>query len=121
MAIKYATRYHSDDDPGGLIREVVEMGDDFPGPAKDIILSWVIRLEPGREAAEAAGNILRDYGLEGQPDPKGACGEVVAMVREIALYGPERLRNFSPSSPRHGRRSRRRGGQAETNGPDSGT
>ena len=112
MVIKYATRYHSDDDPGGLIREVVEMGDAFPGPAKDIILSWVIRLEPGREAAEAAGNILRDYGLENEPDPAGACGEVVAMVREIALYGPERLRNFSPASPRHGRRSRRRGDKA---------
>ena len=120
MVIKYATRYHSDDDPGGLIREVVEMGDDFPGPAKDIILSWVIRLEPGRDAAEAAGNILRDYGLADQPDPAGACGEVVAMVREIALYGPERLRSISPASPRHGRRNRRRGGQAETSEPDSG-
>ncbi len=114
MAIKYATRYHSDDDPGGLIREVVEMGDDFPGPAKDIILSWVIRLEPGRDAAEAAGNILRDYGLVDRPDPEGACGEVVAMVREIALYGPERLRNVSPSSPRHRRRGRRRGGKPES-------
>jgi len=121
MAIKYATRYHSNDDPGGLIREVVEMGDDFPGPAKDIILSWVIRLEPGHDAAKAAGNMLRDYGLEGQPDPAGACGEVVAMVREIALYGPERLRNVSPSSPRHGRRGRRRGRQSENCKPESGT
>ena len=120
MAIKYATRYHSDDDPGGLIREVVEMGDDFPGPAKDIILSWVIRLEPGHDAAKAAGHILRDYGLEGRPDPKGACGEVVAMVREIALYGPERLSSVSPSSPRHGRRGRRRAGQPATNEPESG-
>ena len=107
MAIKYATRYHSDDDPGGLIREVVEMGEAFPGPAKDLLLSWVLRLEPGREPATAAANMLRDYGLEDRPDPEGACGELVAMLRETALYGPERLAKVTPASPRHSRRGRR--------------
>ena len=45
---------------------------------------------------------------------------VIVLLGLYELYGPERLRKFSPASPRHGRRNRRRGSQTDTNEPESG-
>jgi hypothetical protein len=103
MAIKYESRYHSDDDPGGLIREVLELGPAFPGPAQDLLLAWMLRLEDDRDPAVVAGRLLEAYGIASGPLPEGACGDLVKLLRETATYGADRLR-------RHGgkRRGRRR-------------
>jgi hypothetical protein len=34
MATKYLSPHHSPDDPGGVIREVLLMGPEFPGPRR---------------------------------------------------------------------------------------
>jgi hypothetical protein len=104
MAVRYVARYHSEDDPGGLIREVIELGDEFPGPAGDVLFSWLLRLEADKDPAEVAGRLLRDYGVAEGPLPDGACGELIGLLREVAQYGWERLER----TVRRG--GRRRGG-----------
>ena len=109
MAVRYMARYHSEDDPGGLIREVVELGPAFPGPAGDVLLSWLLRLEDGNDPAEVAGRLLRDYGIAEGELPEGACGELIGLLREVAQYGPERLeRTVRRGGRRRGGPDRRR-------------
>lgn len=92
MAIEYLGRYNSEDDPGGLLREVIELGPAFPGPAKDLLLSWVLRLDAGKDPAEVAKRLLEAYGIAEGPLPKNACGELIGLLRETANYGLEKLR-----------------------------
>lgn len=108
MAIKYVGRYHSEDDPGGLIREVVELGDQFPGPSPDIIFSWILCLPDGQDPAEVAKRVLKDYGLQEGELPDTPAGEVIKLLREVSLYGVERLRRTAQGRPRGTRENRRR-------------
>ena len=101
MAIKYVSEHHSGDDPGGLIREVLNAGDAFQGPAEDIVLSWALRLGDDRDPADCAKRLLNDYGIAEGPAPAGAAGRVVTLLREAATYPQERLHG-------HVRRGRRR-------------
>ena len=108
MAIKYVGRYHSEDDPGGLIREVVELGDEFPGPSPDIIFSWLLRIPDGQDPAEVAKRVLKEYGLAEGEVPDNYAGEVIKLLREVSLYGIERLRRTAQGRPGGARESRRR-------------
>lgn len=98
MNVKYVSPYDSPEDPGGLIREVLELGPEFPGPAEDVLLSWSLRLGEGQEAAAAARTLLQRYGIENAPLPEGACGRLVLLLRQAA----------SGERPEHA--GRRRGG-----------
>ena len=110
MTIQYLGRYHSEDDPGGLVREVVELGPDFPGSARDLLLSWVLRLDAGKDPAEAAKRLLKAYGIAEGPVAENACGELIGLLRETARYGLEKLRSrYRPGSQRPSRRRPRRG------------
>ena len=84
MAVRYLSPHHSPDDPGGVIKEVLLMGPEFPGPAEDVILSWTIRLAADQDASEAAARLLEAYEIAEGPLPEGACGRVVALLREAA-------------------------------------
>ena len=101
MAVRYLSPHHSPDDPGGVIKEVLLMGAEFPGPAEDVILSWTIRLDSGRDASQSAARLIEAYGLAEGPLPEGACGRVVELLREAAR---------SPAGAALGTR-RRRGGR----------
>ena len=101
MAIKYISPHHSEDDPGGIIHDVLEAGAEFQGPAEDIVLTWTLRLTDGLDPAEAAKRLLAAYGIADGPPPEGAAGRVVEMLRQAAAYPGERL---------HGHVRRRRGG-----------
>ena len=98
MAIKYLSEHHSEDDPGGLIREVLNAGDGFQGPAEDILLAWTLRLGDERDPAEVARRLIEAYGIGDSPAPEGACGRLVTLLRETAA---------SPRGQLHGRRPRR--------------
>jgi hypothetical protein len=102
MVIKYESRFHSEDDPGGLIREVLEMGSEFPGPSQDILLAWMLRIDDGRDPAMVAARLLSDYGVAEGPLPEGACGELVKLLRETARCRAETLQ--ARGSKRQGRR-----------------
>lgn len=103
MAIRYLSEHDSPDDPGGMIREVLEMGEAFPGPAEDVVLAWVLRLGEGRDPAAAAKQLIADYRLDREPQPGGACGRVIEMLKETASYPGDRM-------ARHVCQPRRRGG-----------
>ena len=103
MAIRYLSEHDSPDDPGGLIREVLELGEDFPGPAEDVVLAWILRLGQDRDPAEAAKRLIADYRLDQSPQPGGACGRLIEMVKETATFPAQRM-------TRHLCQPRRRGG-----------
>ncbi len=101
MAIKFVSPHHSPDDPGGLIKEVINMGADFPGPAEDVMLTWTLRLDLERDPAEAATRLLSAYGLTDGAAPEGACGRLVDLLRQAAAS-----EGVAPRAPRR-RRGRR--------------
>lgn len=108
MAVKYLSEHHSPDDPGGLIKEVLEMGAAFPGPAEDIVLAWMLRLADDQDPAAVAGRLLEAYGIAAGPLPEGACGKVVDILRQTAAFGSERLQSHLSKPKRRGGRSKRR-------------
>lgn len=112
MPVTYTSPHHSEEDPGGLIRETLEMGADFPGPARDALLSWMLRLGDGVDAAATAQTLLARYGYAEGPPPEGACGELVALLRETAKYPDGQLRTHlcRPHSAHRRRRRRARSG-----------
>lgn len=101
--VRYLSEHDSPDDPGGLIREALKLGSEFPGPAEDLVLAWVLRLGDGRDPGEAAQRLIADYQLDQEPPPPGACGRLVALLRETAAFPNRRM-------TRHLCQPRRRGG-----------
>src|SRR3546814_13940662 len=91
-SVRYLSEHDSPDDPGGLIREVLQMGAEFPGPAEDVVLAWILRLGEGRDPGEAAKRLITDYELDREPPPTGACGRLVAILRETAEFRSEERR-----------------------------
>jgi hypothetical protein len=89
--VKYTSKHHAPEDPGGLIHQVLHAGADYAGPAEDVILSWMLRLDDGQDPAAAARHLLRAHGYEAGALPKGPAGQVVRMLRETAQATPERL------------------------------
>ncbi|HEX9769124.1 MAG TPA: hypothetical protein VGA50_08110 [Kiloniellales bacterium] len=104
MATKYLSPHHSPDDPGGVIREVLLMGPEFPGPAEDVMLAWTLRLGPDLDPTDAAKRLLAAYELTDGPLPEGACGKLVDLLRQTAGSG-----DLAASRPN--RRGGRRRGQ----------
>lgn len=105
MAVKYDTAHNSPEDPGGLVKQALDMGDDFPGPAEDILLAWMLRLGEGRTAQAAAAQLLIAYEIAEGPVPETAIGRLIALLRETAT---------SPQCA-----PRRRGGATRSRGGDS--
>lgn len=91
MAIKYISANDSPDDPGGLIKEILDMGAEFPGPAEDILVAWMLRLGEDRDPAAAARRLLDSYGIAEGPLPDDACGRVVELLRQAADFPQTRL------------------------------
>src|SRR3546814_10982764 len=67
------------------------MGAEFPGPAEDVVLAWILRLGEGRDPGEAAKRLITDYELDREPPPTGACGRLVAILRETAEFPTGRI------------------------------
>ncbi|MDH3472811.1 MAG: hypothetical protein OEM59_03880 [Rhodospirillales bacterium] len=91
MAIKYVSEHDSPDDPGGLIKQALDMGPEFPGPAEDILLAWMLRLGADHDAVAAAGRLIETYGIAEGPVPADATGKLVELLRQTAQCPPERL------------------------------
>lgn len=107
MAIKYISANDSPDDPGGLIKEILDMGAEFPGPAEDILVAWMLRLGEEQDPAEAARRLLDSYGVAEGTLPDDACGRVVALLRQAAQFPQTRLaRHMGRRGGRTGRRNR---------------
>ncbi|MGH6960300.1 MAG: hypothetical protein ACREE7_07455 [Dongiaceae bacterium] len=79
-------------DPDNLIRQVLEMGAEFAGPAEDILLSWILSLGSGIDPASAANRLLDEHGLRHGAVPAGPIGRVWQLLRETARYPDDSLR-----------------------------
>src|SRR5688572_15427717 len=55
-----------DQDPKRLIEQAFEMGAEFPGPAEDLLLSWVLSLPPDADAPGFAARLAERYRAEVQ-------------------------------------------------------
>lgn len=95
------------EDPQGLIRQVLAMGAEFPGPAGDVLLSWLLELKDRVDPAEAAASLIERHGLEGPPFPPGPLGELIRLLHETARFSPDQLREMG-GRRRGGRRGRAR-------------
>ena len=49
------------EDPNSLIRQVLEMGEEFPGPAGDVLLSWLLDLKERVDPALAAQRLIERH------------------------------------------------------------
>ncbi|HLW28937.1 MAG TPA: hypothetical protein VKY54_14480 [Kiloniellales bacterium] len=108
MTLHYASPLHSEEDPGGLIGEAFAMGAEFPGPAQDLLLSWMLRLPEGLDARDAAKRLLERYGTEASASANEHCSRLVELLRETAeapagvRKGGRRRREVSSSGQRAG-------------------
>jgi hypothetical protein len=101
MTIHYTSPHHRPEDPGGQIREALNMGADFPGPAQDLLLSWTLKLE-GIDAPTAARHLIEIYALADREAPDDARGDLIRLLRQTAaLESP-----CMPTRRRGGRRAR---------------
>lgn len=90
------------EDPVGLIGQALAMGTNFPGPAEDVLLSWLLKLDAAVDPSAAAAKLIRHYGVAEGPLPAGEAGKLVRLLRETAACSPNRLDRS------HGRRGRNR-------------
>src|SRR5205085_11229603 len=51
-------------DPKSILHQAFEMGEDFPGPAEDLLLSWLFSLGADQQPAEAAKELLPRFAAE---------------------------------------------------------
>jgi hypothetical protein len=93
------------DDPQGLIGQVLAMGAEFPGPANDVLLSWLLELKDRADPAEAAARLIARHRLSGPPFPPGPLGELIRLLHETARYSPDQLNDMA-GRRRGGRRGR---------------
>jgi hypothetical protein len=93
------------EDPQGLIGQVLAMGADFPGPAGDVLLSWLLDLKDRADPAKAAALLIERHGLTGPPFPPGPLGELIRLLHETARYPAEQLSDMG-GRRRGGRRGR---------------
>jgi hypothetical protein len=91
----------SPEDPVGLIGQALAMGSDFPGPAEDVLLSWMLKLYASTDPIAAAAALIRRYGVAEGPLPDGEAGKLIRLLRETAACPP-------------GGRGRRRGRRSKT-------
>jgi hypothetical protein len=87
-------------DPKSILHQAFEMGDEFPGPAEDLLLSWLLSLGAEQQPAEAAKILLPRFAAElaGKSDTL----PIVKLHRllELVAISP-------PAAPKRGRLSGR--------------
>ena len=87
-------------DPKSILEQAFEMDDDFPGPAEDLLLSWLLSLGTEQAPAEAAKVLLPRY--TGQLAGKSDTLPIVKLHRLL-----EQVAISPPAPARRGRLSGR--------------
>jgi hypothetical protein len=88
-------------DPKRLIEQAFEMGAEFPGPAEDLLLSWILSLPAEANASAIAALLAERYraNVAHLPDKHPVC-RLLALLEQTASAGAARAQ---------GRRGGRRG------------
>jgi hypothetical protein len=93
-----ATSQH---DPKRLIEQAFEMGAEFPGPAEDLLLSWILSLPAGADAPAIAALLAeRHRGGVAHLEDKHPVRRLLTLLEQTATAGAARAQ---------GRRGGRRG------------
>ncbi|MEZ5831932.1 MAG: hypothetical protein R3D05_12200 [Dongiaceae bacterium] len=93
-----ATQHH---DPKRLIEQAFEMGAEFPGPAEDLLLSWMLSLPNEANAPSIAALLAERHRAEvAHLDDKHPARRLLALLEQTAAAGTARA---------EGRRGGRRG------------
>ncbi len=79
------------------------MGAEFPGPAEDILLSWILSLDRALDPAAAAQELIDAYGLEIPADHRATL-----RLRDLILQTARFPDGALPSQAAARRRGRRR-------------
>lgn len=89
------------EDPKRLIEQAFEMGAEFPGPAEDLLLSWMLSLPAGADAPAIAAVLAERHraGVAHLAD-KHPARRLLALLEQTAVAGAARAQ---------GRRGGRRG------------
>ena len=76
-------------DPKSLLEQAFEMGEEFPGPAEDLLLSWLLSLASDQPPAEAAKMLLPRYTgtLAGKSDTLPVV-KLHRLLEQVALSPP---------------------------------
>ena len=87
-------------DPKSILDQAFDMGDEFPGPAEDLLLSWLLSLGADQAPAEAAKVLLPRY--TAQMEGKSDTLPIVKLHRLL-----EQVAISPPAAPKRGRLSGR--------------
>lgn len=87
-------------DPKSVLEQAFAMGEEFPGPAQDLLLSWLLSLGADQQPPAAAAALLPRY-----------AGTVTGMAETLPIVTLHRLLSEVATSPpataRRGRLSAR--------------
>ncbi|HET6159132.1 MAG TPA: hypothetical protein VFE34_12350 [Dongiaceae bacterium] len=93
-----ATTQH---DPKRLIEQAFEMGEEFPGPAEDLLLSWILSLPADANAPSIAALLAERHRAQvAHMDGKHPVRRLLTLLEQTATAGTARAQ---------GRRGGRRG------------
>jgi len=87
-------------DPKSILEQAFDMEDEFPGPAEDLLLSWLLSLGADQAPAEAATALLPRY--SGRVEGKSDTLPIVKLHRLL-----EQVAVSPPATARRGRLSAR--------------
>lgn len=76
-------------DPMAILKQAFEMGDQFPGPAEDLLLSWLLSLGGDQNPAAAAATLLPLYAesVAGKPELQ-PIAKLHRLLAEVAASPP---------------------------------
>ena len=80
-------------DPKSLLEQAFEMGDEFPGPAEDLLLSWLLSLGADQPPAAAAAALLPRYAerMAGKSDAL-PIAKLLRLLEQVAVSPPATAR-----------------------------
>ncbi|HVM85096.1 MAG TPA: hypothetical protein VMW18_14495 [Candidatus Binatia bacterium] len=80
-------------DPKSILEQAFEMDDDFPGPAEDLLLSWLLSLGAEQPPAAAAAALLPRYTekMAGKDDAQPIV-KLHRLLEQVAISPPATAR-----------------------------
>jgi hypothetical protein len=80
-------------DPKRLIEQAFEMGDEFPGPAEDLLLSWMLSLPADANAPAIAGILAERHRAQvAHLAEKHPARRLLTLLEQTATAGAVRSR-----------------------------
>lgn len=76
------------DDPKALIREAFAMGPEFPGPAEDLLLSWILSLDSATEPRAAARRLIGQYAPDSSRFENPHVRRLADLLQQTAVSDP---------------------------------